>query len=88
MTKKNPQKHEKKIIMLGGSAPLSPAVRGGLQLLPPPGPGCLNSGLSPQFNWNAEYEIYHISKTTNRKYLKLSSVLVSEHFTSFETKNI
>ena len=66
--------------MLG---PLNPAVRGG-----PLRPGCLNGRISPQFIRNAEYEVYHISKTTNRKYLKLGSALVSEHFTSFGTKNI
>ena len=84
------QKYWTKLIMLGGLDHPKPrsSLWGGLQFPPTPGPGCLNSRLSPQFTRNSEYKIDHISKTINRKYLKLGYVLVSEHFTSFGTKNI
>ena len=83
------EKHRQKMIMLGGSGSLNLAVRGkGFSFLRPQGPGGFNSRPSSQFTRNSEHKVHHISKITNRKYLKMGSALVSENFTSFGTKNI
>ena len=75
-----------KISILGGKPTYNPSVRGGLGT-PHYWLAFLNQVRqkfsSPQFTTNFEYKIDHISKTKNRKIVKLSAKSVSEHGTSF-----
>ena len=79
--------------MLGGlGPPKSCSSWGGFIFLRPQGPGCLYGVLhyslkTKQVHYTlfTKYKINHISKTTNRKYLKIGSALVSDHFTYFGT---
>ena len=67
--------------MLGGLAPPKSCSSWGASFSSAPGPRMLVRS-SSLFTKSSEYKIDHTSKTTNRKYLKIGSALVSDYFTS------